>query len=158
MTRANITNAGQMRGKRVGVHLDGVAALRTALASANVSVSEVDVVYNASYDLGQVINGSLDALQGYSITDMVELEILTRSMAQFVSASSEGYESYDEVLFTTESKARLPGATSGRDKLLRAIRRGWQFAYENPNASAALVHARFEEDKSLEYARASVAA
>ena len=74
MSRSNqcIRNIADLRGKRVGMHADGIRALEIVLTLEGISTSDL-VVDEVGFDLEHLRQGRFDALQGYAMTEPVQL-------------------------------------------------------------------------------------
>jgi NitT/TauT family transport system substrate-binding protein len=67
-----IRHVRDLRGKRVGMHVDGIRALEMVLALEGISVSELDL-HEVGFDLDHLRSGDFDALQGYVMTEPLQL-------------------------------------------------------------------------------------
>ncbi len=71
----HISSFNDLRGKRVGMHTDGIRALEIVLTLEGFAMGYLDV-HEVGFDLEHLIQGRFDALQGYSMTEPVQLETL----------------------------------------------------------------------------------
>lgn len=124
-----------LKGKRVGMHADGIRALELVLALEEVSVSEIDIC-EVGFDLEHLRRGRVDALQGYVMTEPIQLGALgfpvdllpiehplLRPFSQVYFANREVLDRHADVLesFLTTSSA------------------GWRAVCNNPEAAARLL-------------------
>jgi ABC-type nitrate/sulfonate/bicarbonate transport system substrate-binding protein len=67
-----IRSIADLRGKRVAMHEDGVRVLEMILALERIPVDEVDL-HVVGFDLDHLSQGRCDALQGYCMTEPIQL-------------------------------------------------------------------------------------
>lgn len=75
MSRPNkrIRAIADLRGKRVGMHTDGIRLLEMILALEDIPADDLDLV-EVGFDLEHLQQDRLDAMQGYAMTEPIQLE------------------------------------------------------------------------------------
>ncbi|MFN8456865.1 MAG: ABC transporter substrate-binding protein [Anaerolineae bacterium] len=125
-----------LKGKRLGVHKDGEMALDIALTHFGLSQAEVEIVeFGLNY--AEVLrSGQCDAIQGFIITEPLELEEMGLELQVF-PAYEWSYEAYAQVLVTTE---RL---LATQPDVLRCFLQitfaGWRRALQNPHEVSRII-------------------
>ena len=138
MSRADrrIRTPSDLVGKRVMMSDDqGAAQLRAMLAKEGIPPALVTVLPH-SWNLTDLIEGRVDAMSAYAT---VEPGLLERRGVEsaFMRSSDYGVDFYGDTLFTTENEVvEHPARVAA---LIRAIRRGWQYAFEHPDEIIDLI-------------------
>jgi len=139
---------------RLGIHSDGRRVVALLLEAAGVDISNLET-FKASYDPQQIIDGDADALQCYYIDEFVLFEQLVGNRARVFLARDFGYDAYSQVMFThadtIESNPDLVRA------FLEATKKGWQYAFDHPEATVDLIIAKYNPEIDREYQIGSLA-
>ncbi len=130
-----IRSFSDLRGKRVGMHADGIRVLELVLALEKVAVNEIEI-HEIGFDLDSLCQGRTDALQGYLMTEPIQLGAmgfpvdllslehpLLRPFAQVYFANREVLDRHADVL----------------ESFLVASSAGWTAVCDNPEAAASLL-------------------
>ena len=126
-------------GKRVGVHRYGDPLFRLFLRRAGVDEASVTMVF-VDDDVGRLVRGEVDAMQGYAIEELVRLGRRVGSGEGFLSFRELGFDAYSQVVFSTGAQVREhPGALRA---FVGATREGWAYAIANPDRAVDAVMAR----------------
>lgn len=136
LREANIRHIRDLRGKRIGVHPDGITALRAVLQQQHITLDEVEVV-DVNYDYGPLLrSGQFDAMQCYVIVEPFELARQGFDLHTLI-AHEWGYQAYSQVLATTQRLIdEQPGMLIG---FLKASFDGWRAALSQPVEAVAYV-------------------
>ncbi|HKB89030.1 MAG TPA: ABC transporter substrate-binding protein [Opitutaceae bacterium] len=125
LKKTGINTIDDFAGKKIGIHPDGDRVLDLLMAHSKAKRSDATVV-PSGYDPTTVLNGEVDAQQGYVIDEFVRLQLQSGGNATMIMAKDYGYLSYSQVFF---APARL---TAERPNLVRdflaASKRGWEYA------------------------------
>lgn len=134
--------------KRVGVHADGWRVITLLLEETGVDMSEFET-YDCGYDPAIVIDGEAAAMQCYYIDEFVRLEQLIGEKAGVFLAKDFGYEAYSQVMFTDSATVEEhPEVVAA---FLAATKRGWQYAFDNPQETVDLILSDYSPDLDPEY-------
>jgi NitT/TauT family transport system substrate-binding protein len=130
-----IRSVADLRGKRVGMHADGIRALELVLALEGISPDELDL-HEVGFDLEHLRGGRFDALQGYTMTEPVQLSSLGIDV-DVLPVKHRMLKPYAQTYF---SATTLLSSRSGpfRD-FLAASSAGWLAACAHPDEAAVLV-------------------
>jgi NitT/TauT family transport system substrate-binding protein len=125
----------ELRGKRVGMHPDGIRVLEVVLALEGMSTDEVDI-HEVGYDLGHLQHGGMDAQQGYLTTEPLQLAALGFEVETLAVKHAEMLP-YAQVYFAQHTQLeRDPHAFQA---FLTASSAGWKEVCANPDAAADLL-------------------
>lgn len=126
---SGIKRMSDLRGKKLGVHTDGVIALDIALTHFGMTRRDIEIVPLA-YDYAQVLpSGQCDAIQGFIITEPIELEELGLKV-EAMPAYEWSYQAYAQALATTERLiASQPEALT---QFLQITFDGWRHVLAQP--------------------------
>lgn len=104
------------------------------LARAGVSLDDIDLVVSPSTEL--LINGDVDAKTGFTVNEPIAVELAGLPTSVMVP-SDYGVNTYAEAIFTT--RAYLEENPEVVAAFLEATRRGYDYAYANPEETVATV-------------------
>jgi len=141
-----------LRGRRIGVHADGNRAIDLVLAANGLKPSDVTVVPSA-HDVGPLIRGEVDFLQGYLIDEAVELEARGHPV-NFLPYDEYGFPGYSQVYVAGESL--LNSQPQWVRRILDVSNRGWREVLRDPATAAQLVVSRYSPDYDLSQQKASL--
>ena len=136
-----IRTAADFAGKRVGVHRYGDVVYRWILAQAGVAESRATMSF-VDDDVGRLMRGEIDVMQGYSTEEFLHLKALAGDRAQFISQRALGFDGYSEVIYTSREQQSAHGPTF--DRFVAATRRGWTTAFAEPNAAVHALRKRMD--------------
>jgi NitT/TauT family transport system substrate-binding protein len=123
-----------MIGKKIGIQATGQVLLSALLKKNGIAESDVEVVV-VGYDLMPLVSGQVDACAGWLI-DVAYIKVLG---PDYVSLQlwDAGVQLYADVYYATQDTlANRADLVTG---FLRAAARGWQYAYEHPDETAAFL-------------------
>jgi ABC-type nitrate/sulfonate/bicarbonate transport system substrate-binding protein len=146
------TNLSRLVGKTLGIHPDGQKALEFLLTHDGFRREQFKVI-EKDHNLKPLLDGTCDAVQGYLIDEIVELETLKQPI-NVIPYYEHGYTAYSQVYFTSDSTLK-----THRDviqKFLDVSRSGWQAALVQPEMAANLVIEKYAPDLDREYQRRSL--
>lgn len=132
-----------LRGKRIGMHADGIRVLEIQLQLAGIPRDEVSIE-EVGFDLEHLREHRFDSQQGYAMTEPVQLESLGVHV-DLVRLSSDHLHPYTQSYF-----APSPMLETNREAFaafLRASSAGWLAACCAPDEAAQIV-ARAMGDRS----------
>jgi ABC-type nitrate/sulfonate/bicarbonate transport system substrate-binding protein len=142
-------------GRRIGVHKFADPLYRFFMKRAGLDPTAADMRFVGD-DPRTLIDGEVDAMQGYATEEFVRLQALTGGTSRFLSFSSLGFPSYSEILYTTG--AQIERHRPALARFVQATQRGWVYAFEHPEEAVAVVAARIGPDAEPAHLRASLAA
>jgi len=150
---SGIQSISDFKGKRVGVHSDGVKALELALNQAGLSLDEVQTV-EVGGDPAILVKGDVDLMQGYYVDEFVRLQLLSGSQGKIILARDHGYMAYSQVIITT---GRMMEEHHDLVKsFLRASREGWKYALQHVEETADLIITKHSPELDRNYQIASL--
>jgi NitT/TauT family transport system substrate-binding protein len=125
----------ELRGKRVGMHADGIRILEVVLALEGMSADEMDI-HEVGYDLGHLQHDGFDAQQGYLTTEPLQLAALGFDVETFAIKHSHLLP-YAQVYFA--ERQQLESDPDAFGAFLAASSAGWKEVCANPDAAADLL-------------------
>lgn len=133
LPEAGITRPEDLAGHTVSVADGGARAVyETLLLTQNIDASTVNTVARTSFGIEPLINGEVDAMVAWIINEGVAVEEAGFD-PQFILMSDYGVDTYDFVVFTTETMiAEHPETVRG---VVTAVREGAQDVVDNPAQS-----------------------
>lgn len=132
-----------LRGKRLGIHPDGEAAIRLALSRYDMAWSDLHI-QEVGYDYADLLaSGQVDAMQCLLMVEPLELEALGHRV-NTIRGFDLGYQVYAQVLATTDRLIAQHAAELAR--FLQVTFDGWRAAFANPAQAAAIVVADYLPD------------
>ncbi|QXD23477.1 ABC transporter substrate-binding protein [Opitutia bacterium ISCC 51] len=153
LPKSNIQSVKDFKGKRIGIHADGLKILGIALAKHDLSLDDIHFV-EVGYDPAVLIKGQIELMQAYYIDEFVELQRRTDNAGHIELAGQNGYLAYSQVLFTTEamieSQAEIVVAVT------EACRKGWAYALDHKEATIDLILSKWNPEINRDYQLASL--
>jgi NitT/TauT family transport system substrate-binding protein len=131
----HIRSIQDLRGKRIGMHNDGNRALQMVLALEGIALDDVHVV-EVSFALDHLSAGRCDALQGYAMTEPIELEAMGEAV-DVLPVSHERLQPYAQAYFA--SNAVIASHGDVLQKFLAASHAGWRAVLANPDQAARII-------------------
>jgi ABC-type nitrate/sulfonate/bicarbonate transport system substrate-binding protein len=134
---SGIARIQDLAGKRVAMHCDGIRILEVLLAEAGVGLSDLDLV-EVTHDLGNLTSGRWDAVQGYAVSE--PLELASRGIAvETLTLRSAALHPYAQVVFADD--AAVAATPDLYRALLSATFAGWHAAIDDPEAALRAIRA-----------------
>jgi NitT/TauT family transport system substrate-binding protein len=152
-TERGIRCIGDLRGKRVGMHPDGIRALEIVLALEGIPVADV-AIHEVGFDLDHLACDRFDALQGYTMTEPVQLAAAGLAV-DVLSIKHPQLKPYAQVYFS--ERTLMINNPSVVERFLSASNAGWLAVCAQPEKAAALI-ARMMNDPSQEAQQAKMLA
>lgn len=143
-----------LRGKRIGLHSDSQKAIDVLLSFNHMTRGEVTVV-EVPYNLDLLLQGKVDAMQGYSVDEAVDLTLRGHPV-NLVSMSENGYIAYAEVLFANEKFLESDPNTIAT--FLSVTNRGWERAVHEADQTARMIVTKYLAGADPAYQEASLRA
>lgn len=144
---AGIRSIHDLKGKRIGIHGDGLTALHVTLRQHGLSDKDVEIV-EVGFNYDELLSsGEYDAIQCFVI---VEPRELTQQGFRLHSlpAYAWGYQVYSQVICVTERT--LAQQRPALEHILKATFDGWRYAIEHPDDTAKMIVARYLPDANAE--------
>jgi ABC-type nitrate/sulfonate/bicarbonate transport system substrate-binding protein len=139
---------------RVGIHADGARVIALLLEQQGVDTTDL-VTFDASHDPQQILDDQADALQCYYIDEFVKFQQLVGENAGIFLARDFGYQAYSQVMFTAAATVEQhPEIVAG---FLAATKRGWEYAFEYPEATVDLILTKYNDELDRDYQIRSLA-
>jgi NitT/TauT family transport system substrate-binding protein len=132
-----IRNLADLCGKRVGMHTDGIRALEVILTLEGISVADLDL-REVGFDLNHLLDDHVDAVQGYIMTEPVQLAALGVDV-DVLPLKHPRLQPYAQIYFSDQSQLE-----THRDvfaSFLSASTAGWLAVCADPDEAAAVVAA-----------------
>jgi NitT/TauT family transport system substrate-binding protein len=126
---------GDLRGKRVGMHPDGIRALEIVLALEDIPVADVDI-HEVGFDLDHLRHDQFDALQGYTMTEPVQFAALGLAV-DVLPIKHARLQPYAQVYFSERTLMINNGSVF--ERFLSASNAGWLAVCSDPDSAAVLV-------------------
>lgn len=145
---SGIESIADFEGKHIGVHPDGVKVVEMAFArnGLNHSSAQVEII---GHDVGILLRGELDIMQGYYIDEYVKLQLQSKEPIGMILAKDHGYSTYSQVVFAptilVESEPMLVRS------FLKALQAGWEAALENPESAVDLIVEKYNPEIDRAY-------
>jgi NitT/TauT family transport system substrate-binding protein len=130
-----IRTLADLRGKRVGMHTDGIRALEVILALEGISVSDLSI-REVGFDLDLLIRGDVDALQGYVMTEPIQLAALGEHV-EVLTLKHVRLQPYAQIYFAEQSM--LVDHQETYAAFLEASTAGWAAVCADPDGAAEVV-------------------
>ncbi len=146
------TNLARLVGKTLGIHPDGHKALEFVITHDGFRPDQFKII-EKDHSLKPLLDGSCDAVQGYLIDEVVELETQKQAV-NIIPYYEHGYTAYSQVYFTSD--ATLKTHRDAIQKFLDVSRSGWQAALLQPETTANLVIDKYAPKLDPEYQRRSL--
>ena len=140
LAHAGINSFADLRGRRLGIHRDGEAALELALDSAGMRRSDLEVV-EVGYEYANLLSsGEFDAMQCLLMVEPLEMEEAGYRV-NTLRGYDMGYKVYSQVIATTDRL--LEEEEAMLEDFLQITFAGWRAAFDDPERSAGLIAAEF---------------
>jgi ABC-type nitrate/sulfonate/bicarbonate transport system substrate-binding protein len=151
---SGITSIADFAGKRIGIHSDGDRVLKVMTRAHNVTVDDFELP-KIGHNPQALLDGEVDAMQCYVIDEFVKLRMQAGDQAAVILARDHDYSAYSQVVFTTAYVTENhPDVVAG---FIRALRRGWAYALQHPEATVDLILSRYNPQLDRSYQLGSLA-
>lgn len=138
---SGISSARDFAGKTIGVHKFADPLYRWFLQKAGLKETDAKMLFVGD-DLTQLTRGELGAMQGFATEEFVKLRRLVGDDARFLSFAELGFDSYSQLIYTTDSQVTRHRETLSR--FLAATRLGWTTALAEPETSLAAMRSHLD--------------
>jgi NitT/TauT family transport system substrate-binding protein len=140
---SGIQSIPDLRGKRLGIHPDGEAAIQLALRHYGMAWSDVEI-QEVGYDYATLLmNRQVDAMQCLLMVEPLEVAALGQQV-NTIRGFDLGYQVYAQVIATTDRLVEQHGEELVR--FLQVTFDGWRAAFANPTRAAEIVVADYLPD------------
>ena len=130
-----IRSIGDLRAKRVAMHHDGTRILEAMLDLHGISRSDLDL-FEVTHDLNNLLERRFDAVQGYAVSEPLELAALGLNVSTFTLWHPKLHP-YSQVIFAPD--ALLAARRRTFERFLRASFAGWRACLEDLDQAAASI-------------------
>ena len=132
---SGIQSIPDLRGKRLGIHPDGEAAIQLALRHYGMAWSDVEI-QEVGYDYATLLmNRQVDAMQCLLMVEPLEVAALGQQV-NTIRGFDLGYQVYAQVIATTDRLIEQHGEELVR--FLQVTFDGWRAAFANPTRAAEI--------------------
>jgi NitT/TauT family transport system substrate-binding protein len=148
----SITTLNDLRGERVGVHVDGIKVMELVKGISGITDIEV-VEIPSEAKLDRLISGEFAALQCYAVDEPIGFLRRMGELPTVLPMDEYGYTAYAQVLFTTDDL--LEQQSEQIKEFLSASFEGWTIALNDRLNTAQIVVQEYVDPTSqyfdLEY-------
>ena len=130
-----IRSIGDLRGKRVAMHCDGIRILEGMLDLHGISRSDLDLV-EVTHDLNHLLKRRFDAVQGYAVSEPLELAARGLTVST-ITLKHPKLHPYAQVFFARD--ALLATCRQPFERFLQASFAGWRACLEDLDQAAASI-------------------
>lgn len=132
---SNIQTLTDLVGRRVAMHADGIRILEAVLALAGIDRAAIDLT-EVTYDLDNLAQDRFDAVQGYAMSEPLELAVLGYDL-HLIPVRHYHLHPYAQVFFAGDSIIRREPAIL--QAFLAASFAGWRQAMAHREEAAQIV-------------------
>jgi NitT/TauT family transport system substrate-binding protein len=133
---AGIRSISDLKGKRIGIHGDGLTALHVTLRQHGLTETDVEIV-EVGFNYDELLSiGEYDAIQCFVIVEPRELAQKGFKLHS-LPAHAWGYQVYSQVISTTERM--LAQQRPALERFLKATFDGWRHAIAHPDEVAQMI-------------------
>ncbi len=136
-----------LRGKKIMITPETDPECLAMLVSEGMDMKSV-IQMPHSWDIDDLVSGRVDAMSAY-LTSEPYFMAQRGFSPSFIRPINYGVDFYGDCLATTESY--LLDNPEQVESFLRAVRRGWRYAMENPEEMVDLIRSRYASNLSREY-------
>lgn len=146
LAESNIRSPHDLIGHKIMLRPETEADLRAMISHEGIKPGVIEMI-DHSFNLEDLINGKVDAMSLYSTAYAGELK--SRGIAfNSLTPISYGVDFYGDCLFTSEEEIEK------HPRRVRDFRgaslKGWEYAMNNPDEIAELIHEKYAPGKSVE--------
>jgi NitT/TauT family transport system substrate-binding protein len=138
-----IRSLGDLRGKRIGMHTDGIRVLEMLLKLEGIPLADL-TIEEVGFDLAHLPEGRFDAQQGYAMTEPLQLEAMGMHV-DLLTLQSPQLQPYAQTYFAPSAALKTDRAAFRA--FLAASTAGWRAVCTEPDEAAHIV-ARMMGDPS----------
>lgn len=131
-TETAIRSIGDLRGKRVAMHCDGIRILEGLLDLYGIGRDELDLV-EVTHNLENLLERRFEAVQGYAVSEPHELEARGLSVSTFALHHPKLHP-YAQVIFAPDTQ--LSSQRQPFDRFLQASFAGWRACLDDIEQAA----------------------
>ncbi len=124
-----------LRGKRIGMHNDGNRALEMVLALEGIAPGDIEIL-EVPFDLGYLQQDRVDALQGYLMTEPIQLESMGIAV-DVLPVTHARLHPYAQAYFASTAVISSSGDLMSR--FLAVSTAGWRAVLTDPDQAADIV-------------------
>ena len=137
---AGIRSISDLKGKRIGIHGDGLTALQVTLRQHGMTDADVDIV-DVGFNYDELLNsGDYAAVQCFVIVEPRELALKGFDLHS-LPAYTGGYQVYSQVISVTERL--LENHRPELERFLKATFDGWRYAITHPAEVSHMIVERY---------------
>lgn len=142
----------EMLGKSVALNNSnkGDAALNTLILNTLGGLSKIKAIDYDSASLQQFIDGDIDVISAYSISEPFLLKEQGVDV-NIINPQNYGIDFYGDNLFT--SQAEINNHPQRVEKMMRATLKGWQYAIDHQDEIIQLIQQKYTPALSTDYLR-----
>ncbi len=146
LSESNIHTPHDLIGRKIMLRSASNADLRAMISHEGIDLGTIEISEH-SFNLEDLLQGKTDAMSLYSTAYAAELQ--SRGIAfNSLSPYFYGVDFYGDCLFTSEDEIKKHPS---RVKAFRAASlKGWEYAMDNPEELAQLIHEKYSQKKSIE--------
>ena len=134
-SESGIQSIGDLRGKRVAMHCDGIRILEGMLDLHGIARGDLELV-EVIHDLDNLLKDRFDAVQGYAVSEPLELAARGLSVSTLTLRHSKLHP-YAQVIFAPD--ALLAAHRQLYERFLRASFAGWRACLEDLDQAAVSI-------------------
>lgn len=147
LPEADIENLEDLIGKKVGMHVDGLAVMELVQGVSGLPADAIDVVeipYENKFD--RLLSGELAAIQCYAVDEPIGFNSAHGFVPAVLNLADYGYEAYAQVIVAHNEL--IESAPEQISRFLQATFRGWSMVLADIPAAAEQVVANYVEPGS----------
>jgi len=137
LPESRIATLADLRGKRVAMYCDGIRILESLLEADGISRDALEIG-EVTHDLGNLTSGRWDAVQGYAVSEPLELAMRGVTV-DTLTLRSPALHPYAQVIFAADGA--FAAARELYRTMLAATYQGWDAAIRDPAGAAAAIRA-----------------
>lgn len=144
---AGIRSIHDLKGRRIGIHGDGLTALHVTLRQHGLTEADVEIV-EVGFNYDELLSsGEYDAIQCFVIVEPRELAQKGFKLHS-LPAYAWGYQVYSQVISVTERT--LAAQRPALERFLKATFDGWRHAIAHPDEAAQRIVERYLPDANAQ--------
>ncbi len=132
---SSIRTLADLVGRRVAMHADGIRILEAVLALSGIDLAMIDLT-EVTYDLNNLAQDRFDAVQGYAMSEPLELAALGYDL-HLIPVRHHHLHPYAQIFFASETVIQQEAATLRA--FLAASFEGWRQAMAQREEAAWIV-------------------
>jgi NitT/TauT family transport system substrate-binding protein len=147
MPDRGITQLSDLKGKKVGVHVDGLKVMELVKGVSGLLPDDIEVIeidYNNKAD--RLVSGEFDAIQCYAVDEPIPFAKKIGQPPTLLALDEYGYKAYAQVFFATDELLKQQPKMVRR--FLKASFEGWKRAISDIPAAARIVAEKYAESGS----------